>query len=225
MKKYFFLGTGIIILWLLTIFLINIYVLGFSKDNYFTKVSKLNQNEVWLVFWASVLNNWMPSDILKDRLKVAANAYKQWKIKQIIVSGDNRKLNYNEPDVMKKYLVSLWVRSSHIHPDYAGFDTYDSLYRARDLFFVKDLTLFTQDFHLKRAMYISYRLGINAVWMQTNLQKYIADDYNNKREIFARVKAFLDVEVFNSQPKYLGDSLRITPKTEIEEIKKELLEK
>jgi vancomycin permeability regulator SanA len=61
--------------------------------------------------------------------------------------------------------------------------------------------------------------------MQTNLQKYIADDYNNKREIFARVKAFLDVEVFNSQPKYLGDSLRITPKTEIEEIKKELLEK
>ena len=124
---------------------------------------------------------------------------------------------------MKKYLISLWVKSSHIHPDYAGFDTYDSIYRARDLFFVKEITLFTQDFHLKRAMYISQRLGVKATGMQTNLQIYLADDYNKKREVLARVKAFLDVEIFKSSPKFLWDSLRITPKTEIEEIKKELL--
>jgi SanA protein len=224
MKKYFFLGIGTIILWIFVVYLINIYVLGFSRENYFTKVSMLTENEVGLVFWASVLNNGLPSDILKDRLQVAANAYKQWKIKQIIVSWDNRIYNYNEPEVMKKYLISLWVESGHIHPDYAGFDTYDSIYRARDLFFVTEITLFTQDFHLKRAMYISKRLWINTTGLQTNLQKYLADDYNKKREVFARVKAFLDVEIFKSNPKYLWDSLRITPKTEIEEIKKELLE-
>lgn len=225
MKKYFFWGTGIIWLWILVIYMINIYVLGFSKQQYFVNLSSLTQNEVWLVFWASVLNNGKPSDILKDRLTVAANAYKQWKIKQIIVSGDNRKLSYNEPEVMKKYLINLWVESSHIHPDYAGFDTYDSLYRARDLFFVNQITLFTQDFHLKRAMYISERLWMKTTWMQTNLQVYLADSYNKKREIFARVKAFLDIEIFHSTPKYLWDSLRISPQREIDEMKKKLLEK
>jgi SanA protein len=72
-------------------------------------------------------------------------------------------------------------------------------------------------------MYISERLGIKATGMQTNLQIYLADDYNKKREVLARVKAFLDVEIFKSSPTFLGDSLRITPKIEIEEIKKELL--
>lgn len=204
------------------IYVINIYVLWFSNQNYFDKIDDLPKNEVGLVFWASVINNTTPSDILKDRLKVASQAYKAWKVQQIIVSWDNSRKNYNEPDTMKKYLISLWVSPSHIHPDYAGFDTYDTLYRARDLFFVKNITLFTQDFHLKRAMYIAERLWMQAFWIETNLQPYIADNYNKRREIFARVKAFLDVEVWKSTPKFLWDPLRITPLKEVEEAAKEL---
>jgi vancomycin permeability regulator SanA len=102
----------------------------------------------------------MPSDILKDRLDTAYDAYKAGKIKKIIVSGDNRKVDYNEPDNMKKYLISLGVNPKDIQPDYAGFDTYSSLYRAREIFQVKKVILFTQDFHLKRALYIGKRLGI-----------------------------------------------------------------
>jgi len=209
-------------MWILIIYIINIYVLWFSNQNYFTKINDLPNNEVGLVFGASVINNSRPSDILKDRLKVASEAYKAWKIQQIIVSGDNSNKNYNEPDTMKKYLIKLWVSASHIHPDYAWFDTYDTLYRARDLFFVKNITLFTQDFHLKRAMYISERLWIQAYGMQTNLQVYIADWYNKRREVLARVKAFLDIEILKSKPKFLGDPLRIPTIKEVEEAAREL---
>lgn len=201
---------------------INVYVLSFSKTNLYTQVDELPKNEVWLVFGASVIQNKYPSDILKDRLKVAAKAYKQGKIHQIIVSGDNRNQNYNEPVVMQKFLIAQWVDVDHIHLDYAGFDTYDSLYRAKELFKVDSLTLFTQDFHLKRALYISSRLGIQSTGISTNLQLYIKQDYNNKREFFARVKAFLDVELLKSKPKFLWDDLKIYPLEEIENIKKQL---
>lgn len=223
MKKNFFLKIILLLfVWLLSIVAINYYVLSFSKDTLYLKVSNLPKNEVGLVFGASVINNTYPSDILKDRLKVAANAYNQWKISQIIVSWDNSKKEYNEPEVMRKYLVWLWVDNSHIHLDYAGFDTYDSLYRAKELFKVEDLTLFTQDFHLKRALYISSRLDINSVGITTNLQPYLMDKYNDRREVLARVKAFLDVEIFASEPKFLGDDLKIYPLEEIEKIKQEL---
>jgi SanA protein len=138
---------------------------------------------------------------LKDRLNVSIKAYKSWKIKKIIVSGDNWQKWYDEPTTMYKYLVSKWVDSDNIYLDYAGFDTYDSIYRAKYLFWVEEVILFTQDFHLKRAMYLANRLGFKkVVWIQTNLQKYIAEDYNNRREVLARVKAFLDIEINNSKP-------------------------
>ena len=137
------------------IFGVNYYVLSFSRDNYFYDVEGLDQKYLWLVFWASILPNKMPSDILKDRLKVAYTAYETWKIKKIIVSWDNSKINYNEPESMKNYLISLWTNEQDIYLDYAGFDTYDSLYRARVIFDAKEIVLFTQDFHLKRDRHLS----------------------------------------------------------------------
>ncbi len=205
-KRFLQFFLPIITLILFIILIINYWVLSFSKENFYTDVEKLPQIEVWLVFWASVKSTLEPSDILKDRLKVAIKAYKLWKVKKIIVSWDNWRKSYNEPFAMYKYLVSNWVDSDNIYLDYAGFDTYDSLYRAKKVFWVEEITLFTQDFHLKRAMYIARRLGFKkVVWIQTNIQKYIADDYNNRREILARIKAFLDVEINNSKPVVLGE--------------------
>lgn len=196
----------IIALVLLIILLLNYWVLSFSKEGFFTNVNSLPNIEVWLVFWASVKSNLDPSDILKDRLKVVAKSYNKWKIKKVIVSGDNWRESYNEPLAMELYLISKWVNKDDIYRDYAGFDTYDSLYRAKYLFWVKEVTLFTQDFHLKRAIYLAKRLGFEkVVWIETNLQKYIAESYNNRREVLARVKAFLDVEVNNSKPLVLWE--------------------
>ncbi|MDQ7022547.1 MAG: ElyC/SanA/YdcF family protein [Candidatus Gracilibacteria bacterium] len=147
-----------------------------------------------------------PSDILRDRLDVVVSAYEKGKIKKIIVSGDNGMEGYNEPLAMELYLVSKGVEADDVYRDYAGFDTYDSLYRAKHLFGVEEVILFTQDFHLKRAMYIAKRLNYKEViGIQTNLQDYIAESYNNRREILARVKAFLDLEINNSKPIVLGE--------------------
>ncbi len=170
----------------------------------FQDIRKLKNTEVGLVFWASVKKNLEPSTILKHRLIVAWEAYNLWKIQKIIVSWDNSQKFYNEPVAMQKYLVKLGVDEKDIYLDYAGFDTYDSIYRAKHIFWVDEIVLFTQDFHLKRAIYIAERLGIDSSGVFTNLSAYQGQNYNLKREILARVKAFLDVEINSSKPKFLG---------------------
>ena len=95
MKKNIIIFICLIFLASSFIFGVNYYVLSFSRDNYFYDVEGLDQKYLWLVFWASILPNKMPSDILKDRLKVAYTAYETWKIKKIIVSWDNSKIKFN----------------------------------------------------------------------------------------------------------------------------------
>ncbi|PZM86584.1 hypothetical protein DLH72_00750 [Candidatus Gracilibacteria bacterium] len=205
----------------LVIFFINYYILSFSKKNYYNSVDKLEKKEIGIVFGASVKGG-KPSLILKDRLDVAFEAYEKGKIEKIIVSGDNSVVTYNEPFVMKKYLLSLGVKKEDIYEDFAGFDTYDSLYRAKDIFKVNELVLFTQDFHLKRAIYIAEKLGIKAYGVSTDLRKYLRPRYNYYREIFARVKAFVEIEITKPKPKFLGDTIKIVSNEEINEIKKTL---
>ena len=217
----------LIIVFLLTVtllvFVINFYVLSFSKKWYYNYVENLDRFFVWLVLWASVVWN-NPSDILKDRLNVIYKAYELWKIEKIIVSWDNSKKYYNEPIAMQKYLVDLWVSIDDIYIDYAWFDTYDSIYRAKEIFWVRKIIIFTQDFHLKRAMYIAKRIWLETLWVETNLQLYVNENYNNRREIFARIKAFLDVEIFKSKPKFLWEKIKIISDKKVDEVKRELLE-
>lgn len=218
LKKIFLYFSLAIFFIFLAIFLINYYVLSFSKWDYFKKVEDLWKIQIWLVFWASVKNAY-PSLILKDRLDVAFEAYKKWKITKIIVSWDNSLKNYNEPKVMKNYLVWLWVKKEDIYEDFAGFDTYDSLYRARDVFKTKELVLFSQKFHLERAIYISKKLWLNVELVSTDLRKYRKSYYNSFREIFARVKAFWDTDIIKSKPKFLWESVKIVSNDEILETK------
>lgn len=180
--------------------------------------SVVEKHEVWLVFGASVKRNLEPSDILRDRLDVAIYTYEIWKIEKIIVSWDNSEKNYNEPVAMRQYLVDKWVTADDIYMDYAWFDTYDSLYRLKYVFGVDDVLLFTQEFHLKRAIYIGERLWIKSQGVATNLRGYFKDDYNNRREILARIKAFLDIEINNSKPKFLWPLIDMSKPQEPEAI-------
>ena len=222
-KKFLLLFLIAIFLVFSIIFIINLYVLSFSKTNYYSNLDQLEPKYVWLVFWASVYQNSVPSWVLKDRLKVAYEAYNLWKIKKILVSWDNSATSYNEPEVMKKFLVEQWVKKEDIYMDHAWFDTYDSIYRAKEIFLVKDIVLFTQNFQLKRAMYISKKLGLDTYWIETNLQPYIREWYYEFREIFARVKAFFNVDIFHSKPKYLWETIEIVSNEKIDEVKKTIL--
>ncbi len=215
-KKILQLLLPLTALLLFVILLINYFVLSFSQDNFFYQIENLPKNQVGLVFWASVKSNGTPSDILKDRLDVAISAFEKWKVKQLIVSWDNSQETYNEPVAMQEYLISMWVPKESIYLDYAGFDTFDSLYRAKHIFWVEEITLFTQDFHLKRAIYISSKLKIKTYWVQTNLHNYKTDNYNLVREVLARIKAFLDIEVNSSKPKFLWPTIDMSQPQELE---------
>jgi SanA protein len=195
----------VIALILFVVLVINYRVLSFSSEWFYQNIESLPPFEVWLVFWASVKRNGEPSDVLKDRLIVASQSYKAWKVKKIIVSWDNSQEYYNEPIAMEKFLIWEWVSKDDIYLDYAGFDTYDSVYRAKHIFWAEKILYFTQDFHLKRAVYIWKKLWIESYWIETNLHIYKAASYNTRREILARVKAFLDVDINSSKPKFLGN--------------------
>ena len=195
----------LIIIVILILVIINFYIVSFSKDKIFKKVDNLEKTKIWLVLWASVKSNWVPSDILKDRLSSAFEAYRQSKIEKIIVSWDNSKENYNEPQAMKDYLVNLWVEKKDIFEDFAWFDTYDSIFRSREIFSAKRIVIFTQEYHLYRAVYISNKLWIPAIWFVSDRHNYLWIVKFRTREFLARLKAFLEVEILKSETKYAKD--------------------
>lgn len=215
-KKIFFLWFLWVLIGVFLIILINLYVLSFSKGKIFSWEDNITGYEVGIVFWARVYEWGKPSDILADRLKVAKKAYDEGKITKIIVSGDNSKSHYDEPTSMRNYLINLWVKKDDIYLDYAGFDTYDTLYRAREIFWVEKALLFTQEFHLKRALYIAEKLEIKSIWIHTDLQKYIYADYYERREVLARTKAFFSTDILKVKPKFLGNPINMNfPQTEL----------
>ncbi len=209
LKKFFKIIIGLIILiWIFFVW-INIYIINFSKD-YILDLKKLdNSRKIALVLWAWIKTNKKPTDILKDRLNTAFLAYKSWKIKKIIVSWDNSKIYHNEPEVMRHYLVDLGVKKTDIYNDYAGFDTYDSIYRAKEIFQAKKIVIFTQKYHLYRAIYISHMLWIDSVWVISDKHKYLKINYFKFREFFSRIKAFFEAWILKSKPKFLWKKIEI----------------
>ncbi len=194
--KIFKISLFFISLFIVFVFAINFYVLSFWDKNYFSSIEKLPGSQYWIVFWASVNKNGSPSLVLEDRLIVAKKAYEKWIIKKIIVSGFVSNDWYNEPSWMKKYLIKLWIPEENIIKDEKWVDTYNSLVHAKVLVSDNSIILFTQDFQLKRAIYIAEKLWLNFSWMQTNLREYKKNNYF--RELWARIKAFLEVDVFKN---------------------------
>lgn len=139
----------------------------------------------------------------KYRIQCAVRLYNTKKVKFFIVSGDNSSKSYNEPNLMKDDLIKAGIPASKVFCDYAGFRTLDSIIRANSIFGVKDIVIVSQKFHLERALYISERIGLNAIGV---IAKDVPLWYNKSvyyRERLARVKAVVDI-CFEKQPKFLG---------------------
>ena len=200
------------IFWISCIVLINIYIISYSKAYIYSDVYALPPKSVWLVLGASVLRDGRPSGVLQDRLDSAFDGYNTEKFKRvenILVSGDNSEADYNESDNMAIYLIEKGIPEEDIYRDYAGFDTYDSMYRAQYIFWVSDMTIFTQEYHLSRSIYIARKLGIDAVGFVSDKHQYMKIRNFQLREVLSRVKAFFDVEILGSQPKFLGETITI----------------
>jgi SanA protein len=152
----------------------------------------------------------VPSPMLKDRLDGALAAYRAGLSDRILVSGDHGQADYDEVNAMRIYLEDAGVPPEAIFLDHAGFDTYDSLYRARDVFEVRSVLICTQRFHLLRALYIADRLGLSATGVDTTYRKYGRDAWYEVREIPARFKSYLDCEILHSLPTFLGEKIPIS---------------
>lgn len=159
---------------------------------------------------AYVLPDGRVSEMLADRLITALDLYRNGKASRIIVSGDHGTKAYDEVNAMRLFLQERGVPREHIFMDHAGFDTYDSIYRARDVFIVKKALIVTQEYHLLRALYIARKLGIEAYGVTADRYVYPNMAYYRIREVGARVKAFLQAGIFKPEPKYLGVAIPVS---------------
>ena len=163
-----------------------------------------------IVFRAGLMVDGSPTAVLKDRVATAADLYNSGKINKILMSGDNRYLNYNEPGAMKAYALELGIPEDDIVLDYAGRRTYDTCYRAKEIFQLSSAILVTQQFHLPRALYTCNALGLESVGVTADLRPYRDTGYWSIREIIASLVAFVQVHITKPEP-VLGDSEPIFP--------------
>ncbi|MBE6718521.1 MAG: SanA protein [Ruminococcaceae bacterium] len=161
-----------------------------------------------LVLGAGVKNG-NPKPMLEHRLDYAIELYNKGVSSKIIMSGDHGRKDYDEVNVMKNYAIEKGVPSEDIFMDHAGFSTYESIYRARDIFKVKRMVIVTQEYHLYRALYIANQFGIEAVGYASDPRTYSGQLYRELREIIARDKDFLYC-IFKPKPTYLGNAIPVS---------------
>lgn len=184
----------------------NLTISGFYFNKIYTTENLAIDKEksIAIVFGAGVVNK-NPSAIFEDRLMVAKNLYDRNIVSKILISGDNSKVNYNEPLIGKNFLLEKNIDDDDIILDFAGFRTYDSCLRSNKIWDVKKAYLVTQSFHLSRALFICNNNNIESVGVSASLRPY-KDHYKNIiRETLAQQKAFYEVLFFPHQPKFLGE--------------------
>lgn len=157
---------------------------------------------VAIVFGAGLRRDGTPTPVLRDRVATAADLFFAGKVDRLLMSGDNRFEDYNEPGAMRDYALSLGVPAEAIVLDYAGRRTYDTCYRARDIFAVPAAILVTQGFHIPRALYTCHALGLPAVGVPVDRRSYRRGPalFWNFREVFATVVAFWELHVTHPVP-------------------------
>jgi SanA protein len=203
--------TKVVGLLVVTLFtgLINLLILTSTANFRFETKSVLPHKQTVMILGAKVHDGGRLSDMLRDRTETAFEVYESGKAQKILVSGDHGRKSYDEVNAIKDYLLEKGVPKEDLFLDHAGFDTYDSMYRAREIFQIESLIISTQEFHLARSVYIARELDLDAVGIKADKQDYYGHDRAKVREVLARVKSFMDV-LLHSKPKFLGDAIPIT---------------
>jgi SanA protein len=173
-------------------------------------VTDAPERRVAIVFGAGLRRDGRPTAVLYDRVLTAVQLYQQGKVHKLLMSGDNRFENYNEPASMKQAAVELGVPEQDIVLDYAGQRTYDTCYRARHIFGLQEAVLVTQNFHLPRALFLCEALGLSAVGISADQRTYLRGSQLvwNVREVMATAAALWDVLIARPTP-ILGEPIAI----------------
>ena len=198
---------------LLAVFLCDRQIERTAAGRHTDTISELTQTDVALVLGcAETLGNGRLNRYFTTRMDAAAELYHAGKCRRILVSGDNGRKDYDEPTRMAAALRTRGVPASSIRLDYAGFDTLDSVVRAKEVFGLDQVIIVTQGFHNERALYIASHYGIDAQGWNASDVSFRSGLKTRLREKLARVKTILDVHVLGSGPKYLGPKIALLEK-------------
>lgn len=199
----------IMILGCTTVLIINNHVESVGKS-YILSANDVPKADAILVLGAYVFPSGTVSTMLNDRLTVGYELYEQGKAPKLLVSGDHGQKDYDEVNSMKNFLKDKGVPSQNVFMDHAGFSTYESMYRARDIFKAQKIIIVTQEYHLKRAVFVARALGLEAYGVASDKRDYgQAMVMYNLREIAARNKDFLWAKILKPEPTFLGDSIPV----------------
>ena len=189
---------------------INLYVKLSTKNQIIENEDYFNLEDIdcIIVLGAGIWGE-EPSPMLEDRLNVAISLYEDNVSSKIIMSGDHGKIDYDEVNVMKEYAVNKGVPSEDIFMDHAGFSSYETIYRAKDIFKAEKVVIVTQKYHLYRTLHIANRLGLEAYGVGADPRRYVGETYREAREILARDKDFIKC-IFKPEPTYLGDTIPVS---------------
>lgn len=215
LKRIIVIGIIIIIVLIILFYAINLFVIFSVKSNIKSKEELIEEKDIdaILILGAGIWGN-KPSHMLEDRLLEGIDCYEKNISKKMIMSGDHGKIDYDEVNLMKKFAIDKGIPSENIFMDHAGFSTYESIYRAKEIFGAKKIVIITQEYHLYRALYIAKSLGIEAYGVKADIREYAGQSYRNLREILARDKDFF-TSIFKPKPTYLGDRISLNDNGDI----------
>ncbi len=193
------------------VFGVNAYVKAVSADRILSaeQAGQLEDVDCILVLGCQVKNDGNPSSMLSDRLRRGVELYDAGAAPKLLMSGDHGQTEYDEVNTMKQYAMDAGIPSEHIFMDHAGFSTYESMYRAKEIFGAKKIIIVTQEYHLYRALYIAQRLGLDAYGVSCDYRTYAGQTAREVREILARCKDFATT-IFKPEPTYLGEYIPVS---------------
>lgn len=185
----------------IALFFPKLVVLLFASPRTFS-VKNVPSTRIAIVFGAGLLRDGSAGPVLSDRVETAVNLYQQGKVNKLLMSGDNRFIEYNEPEAMRRYALERGVPDEDIVLDYAGRRTYDTCYRAKHIFQVDTAILVTQPFHLPRALFLCNWFDVEATGVEANNRYFLKRSriYWNARELFANFQAVWDVMITKPLP-------------------------
>ena len=188
----------------------NTIVLSATKKHTITalEATSLGDIDCIIVLGCGLRADGSPSDMLTDRLLVGIDLYQAGASKKILMSGDHGQVDYDEVGAMKNFAMSNGVPDIDIFMDHAGFSTYESIYRAKEIFGADKIIVVTQGYHLPRALYIAKALGIEAYGVSANLRSYRGQLIRDTRELLARSKDLL-YTITKPLPTYLGEPVSL----------------
>ena len=209
-KRFFIIALCLAVIGIGAIVGVNACIFHTTSDKILSPEDAVNiKADCIIVLGCQVRSDGTPSHMLSDRLDRGIALYKAGAAPKIIMSGDHGQKYYDEVNTMKQYAIDAGVPSEDIFMDHAGFSTYETVYRAKEIFGVKKAIIVTQQYHLYRALYIAERFNIECFGVSSDYRTYTGQFKREVREVLARCKDFLTT-IVKPEPTFLGETIPVS---------------